>query len=357
MSNRRNVTMTKFPERSPPFTFADSPPTKLDGLLPAAQLSSATEEDSGRDTGVTNSRVACRVWTCETCCKVKELSGSHLNGKQRVRSDCWPCGKKRYFTCCTFPGTGSTQGNLARSPDSVPSFFSTTSSQDGDRFMRFEAPRLTTDQFTSLLTTFSLDLLRHYRAQLSDADFNLRCAWDRNVLYVVAHEAQQSTDKYTLEAIFSDLALFASFLLSVEQFIFSSRRQSMRRLFCPTEFSFAAACCYGRSFSATKQWECSVFGPERDPTTTQTHLSTIVSQCPHTALSVSELQRLHAVQTLYQRAGWVCSSALAGGVAMRELEAAKHNDDGLDVVLIPRTEKFESLPNYMASIAMSLLNV
>ena len=38
-----------------------------------------------------------KVWRCTTCRKIKPLSGSHLNGKTEVRSDCWPCAKKRTF--------------------------------------------------------------------------------------------------------------------------------------------------------------------------------------------------------------------------------------------------------------------
>ncbi|KPI84939.1 hypothetical protein ABL78_6006 [Leptomonas seymouri] len=37
------------------------------------------------------------VWRCEKCKRAKALTGPHLNGKSRVRSDCWPCGRKTTF--------------------------------------------------------------------------------------------------------------------------------------------------------------------------------------------------------------------------------------------------------------------
>ncbi|KAG5500643.1 hypothetical protein JKF63_03739 [Porcisia hertigi] len=37
------------------------------------------------------------VWRCTVCRKVKDLQGTHLNGKTSVRSDCWPCAKKTTF--------------------------------------------------------------------------------------------------------------------------------------------------------------------------------------------------------------------------------------------------------------------
>ena len=36
-------------------------------------------------------------WRCSTCNNVKDLSGDHLRGRATVRSDCWPCGRKRVF--------------------------------------------------------------------------------------------------------------------------------------------------------------------------------------------------------------------------------------------------------------------
>ena len=36
-------------------------------------------------------------WRCAVCSKLKCLSGSHLEGKTEVRSECWPCAKKTLF--------------------------------------------------------------------------------------------------------------------------------------------------------------------------------------------------------------------------------------------------------------------
>ena len=60
-------------------------------------------------------------WKCDMCKKLKSLSGSHLEGKTEVRSECWPCAKKTLFRRVELaegedagaPAQGSTQTNSA----------------------------------------------------------------------------------------------------------------------------------------------------------------------------------------------------------------------------------------------------
>lgn len=62
------------------------------------------------------------VWRCERCKKVKELSGSHLDNKTSVRSDCWPCAKKTTFVRENFASAsaaGSKSSNASAMPPSL----------------------------------------------------------------------------------------------------------------------------------------------------------------------------------------------------------------------------------------------
>ena len=54
-------------------------------------------------------------WVCQHCGKPKCLAGEHLNGKREVRSDCYPCGRKRLFcfTVKTVPSPTGCGGNGA----------------------------------------------------------------------------------------------------------------------------------------------------------------------------------------------------------------------------------------------------
>eukprot|EP00331_Platyophrya_macrostoma_P031059 CAMPEP_0176438598 /NCGR_PEP_ID=MMETSP0127-20121128/19393_1 /TAXON_ID=938130 /ORGANISM="Platyophrya macrostoma, Strain WH" /LENGTH=591 /DNA_ID=CAMNT_0017822607 /DNA_START=168 /DNA_END=1943 /DNA_ORIENTATION=+ len=92
----------KGPNPSPPFSFvaaskqsAAVPPVALGpSTMPAFTVPSAGVLTAG---AVTAKATGEPTWRCTTCGKVKDLRGPHLNGKTTVRSDCWPCAKKRTF--------------------------------------------------------------------------------------------------------------------------------------------------------------------------------------------------------------------------------------------------------------------
>ena len=66
-------------------------------------------------------------WVCTVCFSVKpEIRGPHLNGKRKVRSDCWPCGIKRTFARVRIDG-GLSQG---AAEVVVPSGFSSVVNSD-----------------------------------------------------------------------------------------------------------------------------------------------------------------------------------------------------------------------------------
>ncbi|KPA86902.1 hypothetical protein ABB37_00940 [Leptomonas pyrrhocoris] len=52
------------------------------------------------------------LWVCDHCHKAKDLKGDHLRGKATVRSDCWPCGKKRTFVLRAPSAMAATTGPL-----------------------------------------------------------------------------------------------------------------------------------------------------------------------------------------------------------------------------------------------------
>ncbi|RNE98052.1 hypothetical protein TraAM80_09118, partial [Trypanosoma rangeli] len=59
-----------------------------DAKPPAESVLKSLHNSYGGDSG---------LWKCIVCGKAKELGGKHLIGKTKVRSDCWPCGKKTTF--------------------------------------------------------------------------------------------------------------------------------------------------------------------------------------------------------------------------------------------------------------------
>ena len=62
-----------------------------------AEASSATPAAAkSAEAGETKER-ADDVWICAACDRPKPLAGPHLAGKAKVRSECWPCGLKRFF--------------------------------------------------------------------------------------------------------------------------------------------------------------------------------------------------------------------------------------------------------------------
>ena len=52
---------------------------------------------SGKETQSSSTEPLEKAWVCTKCNKAKPLAGSHLDGKTKVRSDCWPCATKREF--------------------------------------------------------------------------------------------------------------------------------------------------------------------------------------------------------------------------------------------------------------------
>lgn len=83
------------PMPSPPFSFVGKsamPP--VISLTPAStELAAATSAGAATTLTMTPDD----QWKCATCQKNKDLRGKHLDGKESVRSDCWPCATKRTF--------------------------------------------------------------------------------------------------------------------------------------------------------------------------------------------------------------------------------------------------------------------
>ena len=81
-------------ESKPSTEAADAAASAYATLKPAVLTAAAADAPSTSD-------AATLVWACEHCHKVKDLKGEHLRGKTTVRSDCWPCAKKRTFVLTT----------------------------------------------------------------------------------------------------------------------------------------------------------------------------------------------------------------------------------------------------------------
>eukprot|EP00796_Vickermania_ingenoplastis_P010474 gene10474-7279_t len=206
------------------------------------------------------------------------------------------------------------------------------------------------------LSRFSLELLRQFRKNLHEY-ISLRTAWHRNVLYVIAQEEQVSHTSPE-SALYDEMGRYAALLLSIEQKLTSTRLQYMRRLYCPTQFSFAAACCYARTFHAGEAgWGGQIFGPSGDPTTPRGVFDVIISRCGSCATPVvtSEEQRIQGARLLYERANWLCHAAAAAGAAIQQLEERRGGQSvgGVEVVLLPCIMGVEDLPQ-AAGLALSV---
>lgn len=183
----------------------------------------------------------------------------------------------------------------------------------------------------------------------------LRAVWHENILYVVAEEEPKRRVSEPMDSVFEELGRYSALFLSIEQQLTGTRLQYMRRLYCPSEFSFAAACCYALTYSKDKAWECRVFGPCGDPTTPRSVLESIVSASSslHAVSSlVSEEQRLRSAQLLYKRVGILAPAACVAGVAIQEQRRGEQHN-GVEVVIVSGTLKLEELPQ-VAALALSV---
>ena len=115
----RAVAPSEFVSPSLPSSDAELPPFFV-GVPPAAPLttSAAVLPAPVASTPTVGPHYG---WKCDMCKKLKSLSGSHLEGKTEVRSECWPCAKKTLFRRVELaegedagaPAQGSTQTNSA----------------------------------------------------------------------------------------------------------------------------------------------------------------------------------------------------------------------------------------------------
>ncbi|EKF38819.1 hypothetical protein MOQ_000967 [Trypanosoma cruzi marinkellei] len=395
---------TDRPRQSPPFAFTSSP-TAVMSLVNDNAKSGNTPSNNGHE-GITKP-----VWRCSVCGKTKELSGKHLEGKTSVRSDCWPCAKKRVFVLSHPESCVSSEPNL-----SIP--FSTTlkltaspnnrtrdvisisqgasplpsatrlwqdpvvpsNDQDANAFIMSHLPRQPSakeqlDQtrrsvslessspsvlLPSLAMTFEGEVLRGYRQQLVDG-IRTRAAWHDCTLYVLAPE--KSGGKGPNTACASQLGAAAVVFLAAEHKLALSPFRRMRRIFCPDEFTFAAACLYANTFLAghptsSQQSSFVVYGPQVDHTVPMTRWGPIIENCTHARQRVvSEELRVEGAQSIFRCSGWLTLPLHATAEAIRLLEVQQQQEHaeknaaeclGVDVVFVAETMRLEDLPQAAA---------
>ncbi|KAH9598644.1 hypothetical protein LSM04_007598 [Trypanosoma melophagium] len=405
--------------QTPPFTFTTSPNAVIPSMYtdPSAVGSSKP------------------VWTCTVCGKRKELSGDHLKGKNTVRSDCWPCAKKRTFIFCTpesfstgglstmlprsrssasaaaggattttitgkesqrevsptatvtslgvspmQPITGHWQDPVVPENDVATNLFliSTTTAQSGEKGQRVSGSPASpeVDQQSNAIT-FEGEVLRGYRRQLVDG-IRTRTAWNNRTLYVLAPENNNVTQNSNMSDA-SLLGAAAVVFLAVEHKLAQSPFRVMRRLFCPDEFSFAAACMYVNTFldghhSSEGQPSFVVYGPQVDHTVPTTRWGAVIERCEYARQwVVSGEQRVEGAQGIFRSTGWLTLPLYATAEAIRCVVNAQQEKQqqqklgekeeemgivmgmagaettyGVDVVLVKKTMNLEELPQAAA---------
>lgn len=434
------------------------------------------------------------LWMCEHCHKVKDLKGDHLKGKATVRSDCWPCAKKRTFVLATpsamaalrprcsagsvepaldaragTPSRGGERGTpplaplvppaastvspprgpwavpvippstakdgsylisaspfgtggvAASAPAPLPSARATTAVQQQQQPSSPQsAPAGTTTTvdpaevgtaapmpafmdvdlaaYYAAMARFDQQLLQSYRERLVSG-VPPRAVWYDNVLYVMTGESGGVTEAGSADLVnaFGCLGRCAALYLAIEHKLAGSRFRRVGRLFCPDEFSFAAACCYANNFfsgesaaltpsastsltgaalqpppppmqpataapsAATSSTArvFTVYGPQPDPTKALSLWGRLISQSPSARpCVVSEEQRVVAAQTLYRRVSWLAAPQAMTGTAIQlsleamgqdgSVEAGRQDAHALDVVLLSETMRLEELPQAVA---------
>ncbi|RNF18018.1 uncharacterized protein Tco025E_04677 [Trypanosoma conorhini] len=383
--------------QSPPFTFTSAPGAAV-----------PTVTDNAASGGATSSSSA-PVWRCSVCKKTKGLSGKHLEGKTRVRSDCWPCAKKCMFVLsCPEPCASSeafaplpfsvaatvraeppTGGQAAHVNSRGTSPMASTTSawqapvvpmddQGAKAFMinsRPQGPSIKDPLeqspspasaepshpctvVSSFSQTFEGEVLRGYRQQLVDG-IRIRTTWHNRTLYVLAPE--NGGGKHLAAASASQVGDAAVVFLAVEHKLALSPFRHMRRIFCPDEFTFAAACMYANTFLAghptsPQQSSFVVYGPQVDRTVPMTRWGPIIEGCTHARQRVvSGEQRVEGAQSIFRHSGWLTLPLHATAEAIRLLEVQQHADAataaeclGVDVVLVAETMRLEELPQAAA---------
>ncbi|KEG10687.1 hypothetical protein DQ04_03411010 [Trypanosoma grayi] len=394
--------------QSPPFTFTVSPsavvPSNISYNAPTVRGDSGAEPE----------------WICSVCYKRKDLHGDHLRGKTTVRSDCWPCAKKRTFILSTSelratskdapqkhqqllpPRSTTTTTTTTQTPvrelvsadlvvspgvslvssasvmwrdpvipssDTVMNMFVAHAASQQQQQQREKSSPMAVAPDSSehnsadtaaapLLTfTFEGEVLRGYRQQLVDG-IRTRTVWYNRTLYVLAPENSHGESGSVAAA--PQLGAAAVVFLAVEHKLALSPFRRMRRLFCPDEFSFAAACAYANTFLAghhTSPHQSSfvVYGPRVDHTAPTTQWGSIIENCAHARqLVVSGEQRVEGAQSIFRSTGWLTLPLYATAEAIRLMEAQQQQQGadaefwGADVVLVTATMKLEELPQAAA---------
>ncbi|PWV11823.1 hypothetical protein C3747_56g79 [Trypanosoma cruzi] len=395
---------TDRPRQSPPFAFTSSPTAVMPLVNDNAKLGNITSNNGHESSNKP-------VWRCSVCRKTKELSGKHLEGKTSVRSDCWPCAKKRVFVLSHPESCVSSEPNLS-------TFFSTTmklatspnnrtrdvisishgaspmpsatrlwqdpvvpsNDQEANAFIvcyfsQQPSAKEQLDQtrrsvslessspsvlLPSLAMTFEGEVLRGYRQQLVDG-IRTRTVWHDCTLYVLAPENREGKGPNTAGA--SQLGAAAVVFLAAEHKLALSPFRRMRRIFCPDEFTFAAACVYANTFLAghptsSQQSSFVVYGPQVDHTVPMTRWGPIIESCTHARQRVvSEEQRVEGAQSIFRRSGWLALPLHATAEAIRLLEVQQQQEHaeknateclGVDVVFVAETMRLEDLPQAAA---------
>ncbi|RNF05364.1 hypothetical protein TraAM80_04563 [Trypanosoma rangeli] len=398
-----SVSSADRPRQSPPFTF-----TSTLGAAMSTVNDNATAK--GRNSSNGGNRNDAPVWSCSVCKKAKELSGKHLEGKTTVRSDCWPCAKKCTFILShpepcvsleafaplpfsmaaivpTSPPNAAQSAHIdVRDTSPMTSMTSVwqppvvpTNDQEVNTFVinRGSQGASITDPLEqreklvssesvhpsslliSLAQTFEGEVLRGYRRQLVDG-IHPRTAWHKRTLYVLAHE--NCGDKHLAAAGVSQLGDAAVVFLAVEHKLALSPLRHMRRIFCPDEFTFAAACMYADTFltgqpTNPRQSSFVVYGPQVDRTVPMTRWGPIIEGCIHAQQRVvSGEQRVEGAQSIFRHSGWLTLPLHATAEAIRLSEMQPQGDTtmveadslGVDVVLLAKTMQFEELPQAAA---------
>lgn len=185
----------------------------------------------------------------------------------------------------------------------------------------------------------------------------IRTAWYDRTLYVLAPKTVEK--KNSGEFGVSALGQAAVVFLAVEHKLAESPFRLMRRLFCPNEFLFAAACMYANTFLAghragVKQSSFVVYGPQVDPTVPTTPGGSIIEACAHAEQRVvGGEQRVEGAQSIFRNSGWLtpplhaAAEAMRLAVAQEERQKQTGGDDatslGVDVVLVAETMRMEEL--------------
>jgi len=307
-------------------------------------------------------------WLCASCSKQKELNGPHLKGKNTVRSDCWPCGRKRIFirhtdgvALAAFP-VAMTIPIAATSSSSQAPFHSTTPRQsttwsDTSRSFTWHQPSVApaeceiqyfVGQAVSFIdgASFSEQLLRRIRHMTVIAKHHPLFRLDDSVCTIVIDGGHPPSSDVAATLAIVEMQLARPF----------------RRVFCGDENSFAACVLYAAHAGGEG---CEVFGPRLDPTVSHTSPSArAIKHFKGVEQDVTAGARENASKVLYERTSFLVLPRDAGSEALR-IDSETHTERnrildwtkpseaggsrGLDAVVITKRAVIAELPQFLAA--------